>query len=93
MCVWGGVFFHTKKSIHQGQLKHRWAALLIVLPVFNLLNKLSTGLAASVLCTYSLLRTIPFIFNFFKIFICLFVFRGPHPGHMEVPRLGVEFEL
>ena len=27
-------------------------------------------------------------------FLCLFlVFLGPHPGHMEVPRLGVEAEL
>ena len=27
------------------------------------------------------------------LFFCLFVFLGPHPRHMEVPRLGVESEL
>ena len=27
------------------------------------------------------------------IIFCLFVFLGPHPRHMEVPRLGVELEL
>ena len=26
-------------------------------------------------------------------FFFFFVFSGPHPGHMEVPRLGVESEL
>ena len=26
-------------------------------------------------------------------FLCLFAFLGPHPRHMEVPRLGVESEL
>ena len=29
----------------------------------------------------------------FAFFVCLFVFLGPHPWHMEVPRLGVELEL
>ena len=28
-----------------------------------------------------------------KNFFSLFVFLGPHLGHMEVPRLGVELEL
>ena len=28
------------------------------------------------------------------LFVCLFVcFLGPHPWHMEVPRLGVQLEL
>ena len=27
------------------------------------------------------------------LFVCLFVFLGPHPWHMKVPRLGVEWEL
>ena len=27
------------------------------------------------------------------LFVCLFVFLGPHPRHMEVPRLGIESEL
>ena len=26
-------------------------------------------------------------------FIYLFIFLGPHPWHMEVPRVGVEWEL
>ena len=26
-------------------------------------------------------------------FFCLSVFLGPHPGYMEVPRLGVKSEL
>ena len=26
------------------------------------------------------------------VFVCLFVFLGVHPQHMEVPRLGVELE-
>ena len=30
---------------------------------------------------------------FFFFFFCLFVFLGPHPWHMEGPRLGVELEL
>ena len=35
-----------------------------------------------------------FSFLFFSFFFfCLFVFFGPHPRHMEVPRLGVELEL
>ena len=29
----------------------------------------------------------------FIIFFSLFVFLGPHPRHMEVPRLGVKSEL
>ena len=31
-------------------------------------------------------------FQYF-IFYYLFVFLGPHPGHMEVPSLGVKSEL
>ena len=27
------------------------------------------------------------------IYLFILVFGGPHPGHMEVPRLGVESEL
>ena len=27
------------------------------------------------------------------LFVCLFVFLGPHPRLMEVPRLGVQLEL
>ena len=27
------------------------------------------------------------------ITVCLFFFLGPHPGHMEVPRLGFQSEL
>ena len=27
------------------------------------------------------------------MYLCIFVFLGPHPRHMEVPRLGVESEL
>ena len=31
---------------------------------------------------------------FFCLFVCLFfVFLGPHLKHMEVPRLGVQWEL
>ena len=30
---------------------------------------------------------------FYFYFFWLFVFLGPHPQHMEVPRLGVEREL
>ena len=29
----------------------------------------------------------------FLLLLLLFVFSGPHPQHMEVPRLGVELEL
>ena len=28
-----------------------------------------------------------------RIFFCVFGFLGPHPQHMEVPRLGVQLEL
>ena len=31
--------------------------------------------------------------GFVCVFVCLFCFLGPHPRHMEVPRLGVELEL
>ena len=31
--------------------------------------------------------------DFFFFFFCLFVFLGPHPRHMEAPRLGVQSEL
>ena len=35
-----------------------------------------------------------FVFCLVFLFVCLFVcFLGPHPGHVEVPRLGVESEL
>ena len=27
------------------------------------------------------------------LFVCLFVLLGPHPWHMEVPRVGVKLEL
>ena len=33
------------------------------------------------------------VIAFLKKFFCFFVFLGPHPWHMEVPRLGVESEL
>ena len=30
----------------------------------------------------------------FFVFVCVFVFLGPHPQHLEVPRLGgVKWEL
>ena len=32
-------------------------------------------------------------FGFFFFFFFFFVFLGPHLGHVEVPRLGVESEL
>ena len=28
-----------------------------------------------------------------EVFVCMCVFLGPHPWHMEIPRLGVESEL
>ena len=31
--------------------------------------------------------------NFQMVFFFFFVFLGPHPWHMEVPRLGVKCEL
>ena len=31
--------------------------------------------------------------SFIHSFIYLFCFLGPHPKHMEVPRLGVKLEL
>ena len=34
-----------------------------------------------------------FIYLFIYFFFFLFWFLGPHPWHMEVPRLGVELEL
>ena len=27
------------------------------------------------------------------MYVCMYVFLGLHPGHMEVPRLGVKLEL
>ena len=32
-------------------------------------------------------------YKLFYIFFLSLVFLGPHPRHMEVPRLGVELEL
>ena len=34
-----------------------------------------------------------FIFYFFFIYLLTFVFLGPHPRQMEVPRLGAKLEL
>ena len=34
-----------------------------------------------------------FTILFLFIYLFILVFLGPHPGHMEVPRLGVESEL
>ena len=34
--------------------------------------------------------------SFYSILVNIFlffIFLGPHPGHLEVPRLGVELEL
>ena len=31
--------------------------------------------------------------NNWVFLVCFFVFLGPHPQHMEVPRLGVKSEL
>ena len=33
------------------------------------------------------------LFYLFLFYFCIFVFSGPHPWHMEVPRLGVQSEL
>ena len=33
------------------------------------------------------------VFMFIVIIIIIFIFSGPHPRHMEVPRLVVELEL
>ena len=33
------------------------------------------------------------IFLEIQLFFFFFVFLGPHSGHMEVPRLGVKWEL
>ena len=40
-----------------------------------------------------LARELPQATGMAKNFFSLFVFLGPHLGHMEVPRLGVELEL
>jgi len=32
-------------------------------------------------------------FTIFCVCVCVCVFLGPHPWHMEVPRLGVQLEL
>ena len=37
-------------------------------------------------------RTFLFFLSFLFFFL-FFCFLGPHPRHMEVPRLGVELEL
>ena len=34
-----------------------------------------------------------FFFSFFSSFLSSFCFLGPHPWHMEVPGLGVKWEL
>ena len=34
-----------------------------------------------------------YVVTLFLVFICLFVFLGPHPWQMEVPSLGVELGL
>ena len=38
-------------------------------------------------------RNSSYTFSFFLYFFGLFVFLGPHPRHLEVPRLGIESEL
>ena len=50
----------------------------------------STGKAELQICTCKLVRRKEGGFSFFFFF---FVFLGPHPQHMEVPRLGVQSEL
>ena len=37
--------------------------------------------------------SISFFSFFFFFFVFVFVFVGPHPWHIEVPRLGMESEL
>ena len=39
----------------------------------------------------SLRTTLLLLFFFLSFFFCCFL--GPHPQHMEVPRLGVQLEL
>ena len=42
--------------------------------------------------SFPLLVSVPALSNVFFVCVC-FVLLGPHPQHMEVPRLGVELEL
>ena len=43
--------------------------------------------------TFSEVYVFPHALLSFFSFLFLFVYLGPHPQHMEVPRLGVELEL
>ena len=38
-------------------------------------------------------QTGKFVFCFVFIYLFTFVFLGPHPRHVEVPRVGVKWEL
>ena len=46
-----------------------------------------SGLGSSLFFLHYMWGSIP------DLFVCLFVFLGPHPRHMEIPRLGVKSEL
>ena len=55
--------------------------------------------AIPLLCFSAMACAVVFIFYFkifslfYFLFFLSFVFSGPHPQHVEVPRLGVELEL
>ena len=44
-------------------------------------------------CSNFILLHVTVRFSQHHLFIYFFVFLGQHPWHMEVPRLGVEWEL
>ena len=61
----------------------------VVIYLLSKKNSLSTSFWVDLLVMKSLF---PFIWEYIYIYIFFFCFLGPHPQHMEVPRVGVKSE-
>ena len=77
----------TLEELEKGSLvKKAWEALFRLATCWTSQDSHILGLGI-------LFQFVPHSSLFVCLFVCLFDFLRPHPGHMEVPRLGVESEL
>ena len=73
-------------------LNSKGESLVITLVTFGIV-KVQCDLALPISSQTSPFAVLLLVYIYMYIFSFLFVFLGPHPLHMEVPRLGVQLEL
>ena len=71
-----------------GICSQQWPSFLLHVPSMAFLCFAEPSFRNSVMCYW-----FKFTFFFFFFFFFFFLLLGPHPLHMEVPRLGVEWKL